>query len=97
MPAKTASGRIKFDGYDSQRKVLIDAKDWGKWPPVGEKWAEKTVIKKLVGQARDQAAVGKQTGHSVEWHVPTQGKAAQVAELLKKEGIKGIKLVVTPK
>ena len=27
VPAKTASGRIKFDGYDSQRKVLIGAKD----------------------------------------------------------------------
>ena len=65
---------------------------------MGEKWAEKTkVLKELKKQARKQAAVGKQTGHSVEWHVPTQQKATQVAKLLEKEGIDGIKLVVTPK
>lgn len=42
---------IWFDGYDPKRKVLLDAKDWEKWPPVDKdfwQWHVSTTEKATV-------------------------------------------------
>lgn len=90
------SGRKKFDGYDPERNVLTDAKDWktgkGGWPVEGQKWSKDKVIK----EASEQAKIGKEAGAKVEWHVPTQEKASELRRVFKDEGINvGVK--VTPK
>ena len=89
--------QVKFDGYDAERNVLIDSKDWkpaGGWPPTNSDgelydWA-------LELQARDQEQVAIETGCRVEWHVPTQEKADELIQFLKDGGFKHIDVVVTP-
>ncbi len=88
------SGRKKFDGYDPDSNVLIDAKDWktgkGGWPVEGQKWSKEKVIK----EASDQAKIGKEVGSKVEWHVPTKEKAAELRRIFKDEGIDvGVKVI----
>lgn len=72
---------------------MIDAKDWNKWPPAGEKWAEKAIVK----DARNQAEIIHQTGTKVEWHMPSKAKSEHILEILDNNGIDEIKIVVTGK
>ncbi|WP_170941755.1 Tox-REase-5 domain-containing protein [Cellvibrio mixtus] len=94
---RMTSGKKKFDGYDPETNTLIDAKDWEPgpkgWPPEGQDWASKNVAK----IAEKDAAIAKDVGSKLEYHVPTQEKANQLKEIFKSEGIKGVKVVVTPK
>jgi hypothetical protein len=91
------SGKKKFDGYDPETNTLIDAKDWEVgpkgWPPEGQDWASKNVAK----IAEKDAAIARDVGANLEYHVPTQKKAAQLREIFKSEDVKGVKVVVTPK
>jgi len=93
VPANTPSGKILFDGYDPERKVLLDAKDWTKWPPLDEDFAVRSVL----SEARKQAAVSRATHMPVEWHLPSAEKANQLATLFDQEGIREVKVVLTPK
>ncbi len=90
---KMKSSEKKFDGYDPKTNTLQDAKDWDKWPPEGQKWAEE----KIANQAKDDLNIAKQAGSNLEWHVPTEEKAAQLGKIFSKNGLEGIKIVVTPK
>ncbi|MEZ5477642.1 MAG: Tox-REase-5 domain-containing protein [Thiolinea sp.] len=90
-------GVKKFDGYDPQRNVLIDAKDWSGWPPTNKtgkthKWATDEIVK----DARAQSDISKQIGIKVEWCVPTQEKANEIRDLLKDGKIEGIVIRVFP-
>jgi hypothetical protein len=89
----TQSGKIKFDGYNPERNVLVDAKDWDKWPPLDQDWA----IKDVVSSAKKQGTFASLTKVKVEWHVPGKEKATVLRKLFKKNNIKGINLVVNSK
>ena len=89
-----SSGRKKFDGYDPERNVLIDAKDYGeKWPVNGQDWS----IDAIVQDARTQAQIGKDVRAKIEWHVPTKEKAIEIKGILQDNAINGIYVKVTPK
>ncbi len=90
-----SSGYVDFDGYDPQRNVLLDAKDFSKWPPDGPPFLRDQAVKDIVKQAGDQLAAAD--GTPVEWHVPTQAKADELSGILSKQGLDDIQLVVTPK
>ena len=94
---RMASGKKKFDGYDPETNSLIDAKDWEAgakgWPPEGQDWASKNVAE----IARKDAAIAKDVGSKLEYHVPTQEKANQLNKIFMKEKVTGVKVVVTPK
>jgi len=94
---KMKSGEKKFDGYDPETNTLIDAKDWDKWPPDGNSSFDKNMRKIEVENARRDADIARQAGSDLEWHVPSEEKAAQVSDLLKDNKVEGIKIVVTPK
>ncbi|MBU2946293.1 Tox-REase-5 domain-containing protein [Zobellia uliginosa] len=87
------SGKKKFDGYDPDTNTLLDAKEWDKWPPKGQDWAEKKVAK----QAQIDADIAKKAGANLEYRVPSQEKANQLNKIFKKNDVKGIKVTVTPK
>ena len=87
------SGEKKFDGYNSDSDALLDAKDWDTWPPEGQKWAENRIVEK----AKEDAQIAADTGSSLEYHFPTQEKADEILDIFDKNGIDGIKIVVTPK
>jgi hypothetical protein len=36
--AGVPSSKVSFDGYDAQRGVMLDAKDWNGYPPSGTKF-----------------------------------------------------------
>jgi hypothetical protein len=93
---KMKSGEKKFDGYDPDRNVLTDAKDWDKWPPSGNKDWEIAARKSEMNNAKKDAAIAKDAGSTLEYHVPTQEKADQLNELFNANRI-DIKVVVTPK
>jgi hypothetical protein len=82
---------VLFDGYDPRRKVLLDAKDWQKWPPGDKKFWHEGVLKDAERQ-RDAAQ-----GVPIEWHVSTREKADVLNALFKSKRIGYIKTVHTPK
>ncbi|GAB1044378.1 MAG: hypothetical protein SPiBPW_27460 [Shewanella algae] len=86
------SGEIKFDGFNPERGVLIDAKDFNKWPK-DEAWSLDVVLR----DARKQSAVASQVKTKVEWHIPNQEKFDLVSQLLRENKVKHIKPVYTPK
>ncbi|HDS1204858.1 TPA: hypothetical protein QD004_004212 [Shewanella algae] len=86
------SGEIKFDGFNPERGVLIDAKDFNKWPK-DEAWSLDVVLR----DARKQSAVASQVKTKVEWHIPNQEKFDLVSQLLRENKVKHIKLIYTPK
>jgi len=94
---RMASGKKKFDGYDPETNTLIDAKDWDSdpkgWPPKDQDWASKNVA----DIARKDAAIAKDAGSKLEYHVPTQEKADQLKKIFLKERVNGVNVVVTPK
>ncbi len=97
--SRMPSGRKKFDGYDPERNVLIDAKDYSdKWPVKNKNgeyqpWSYDEVVDDAINQAK----IGKDVGAKVEWHVPTKEKASEIKMMLRNEGIDGIIVKATPK
>ncbi|MFV0305047.1 MAG: Tox-REase-5 domain-containing protein [Moheibacter sp.] len=87
------SGEKKYDGYDPETNTLLDAKDWDKWPPEGQNWAEDKVAKEI----QNDLDIANDTGANLEYHVPTQEKADQIISILDKKGIEGVNVTVTPK
>ncbi|MHC2186344.1 hypothetical protein ACVLV4_002002, partial [Rathayibacter agropyri] len=82
---------VNFDGYDPIRNVLIDAKDWRKYPPLKETFWQKKTLKDI---KRQGAAAG---ATPIEWHFSTEAAKQAVDLLLKEEGIEGaIRTVYTP-
>ncbi len=93
--ARRASGNVDFDGYDPERNVLLDAKDYNNWPPEGPPKLRQMAINKLLKEAKDQ--VNAADGTPIEWHVPTEAKASELSDIFDNEGIEGIQVVTTPK
>ena len=88
--ASVPSGKVSFDGFDAERKVLLDAKDWKGYPPKGTLFWQDSVGK----QALDQIAAAR--GMPIEWHFSSQDGMDAVKTLLATEDFTGIKLVLTP-
>jgi hypothetical protein len=91
---------VKFDGYDPERDVLIDAKDWDNpanpWPARDSSGAYQIwALDSVKAEARRQLAAAN--GTAIEWHFPTPEKAEEAQAILDRAGIKGITAVVTPK
>jgi hypothetical protein len=89
------SGVVDFDGYDPQRNVLLDAKEFNDWPVEDPPFLRDKGINDIVKEGQDQLAAAD--GTPVEWHVPTQAKADEISDILSSRGLDSIQVVVTPK
>ncbi|WP_338849794.1 Tox-REase-5 domain-containing protein [Massilia sp. W12] len=78
------SGKVLFDGYDPVRKVLIDAKDWRKYPPLEEIFWHANVV----ADAQKQLIAAGKT--KVEWLFSTKEAKDAVEELLASNGLDSI-------
>ncbi|MBD8082510.1 PAAR-like protein [Chryseobacterium caseinilyticum] len=93
---KMKSGEKKFDGYDPETNSLQDSKDWDKWPPKGDSdWARRR-RQQMLDSARKDAEIAQEAGSKLEWHVPTQAKADELADLFDDANI-DIDVIVVPK
>ena len=88
--AGVASGKVRFDGYDAQRKVLLDAKNWERFPPDNSDFWHKGTLREA--QAQIEAAKGM----PIEWHFSTRESLQVVKLLFREQNISGIKLINTP-
>jgi hypothetical protein len=76
----------KFDGYDAQRNVLIDAKDYGLDNPLVKGQPDFLITKfqnETLVDAKDQ--VQKAGAAKVEWHVKTKEGASKLNELFESD------------
>lgn len=81
---------VRFDGYGAERNVLLDAKDWKKYPPGRAAFWQEEVIK----QASLQLSAAQ--GVAIEWHFSAKESLDLVREILKRERLTGITVVLTP-
>lgn len=90
---RRSSGHVDFDGYDPRRDVLLDAKEWQKWPPLDGRWEKPR--REMLEQAEDQIKAAR--GTPIEWHFPNEAKAREVERVLRSEGVspRDLKVVVT--
>ena len=99
---------VKFDGFDANRKVLLDAKRYTELCPLADckpEFLQGAVADKLAKEARNQIdAVMKsmQPNTPIEWHISNPEMANKVAEILDKKFIGNtdylgkIKVIYTP-
>lgn len=87
--AAAPSGKVSFDGYDAERGVLLDAKDWKGYPPAGATFWQKDVVKQALNQTNAADGV------PIEWHFSAQAGMDAVHTLFEKEGVTDITLVLT--
>lgn len=87
--AGAPGGTVRFDGYDAERQVLFEAKDWKGYPPEGTEFWKAGVEK----QARYQMQAAG--GMPVEWHFSTQSGLNEVQKLFEKQRITDITLVLS--
>ncbi|MCC6539465.1 MAG: hypothetical protein IT162_18075 [Bryobacterales bacterium] len=96
VPLSTRKGGVvDFDGFDPNRGVLLDAKDFNKWPPDSPPFLRNKAIDDLAKEAQDQLRAAQ--GTPIEWHVSTAQKAQEVADILADRGLDGIRVIHTPK
>ena len=88
---RAKDGVVRFDGYDAERNVLLDAKDWRRYPPGHAYFWQKKVIK----QASQQLHAAR--GVAIEWHFSSKAGLELVRGVLRQEHIARIRLVLTPK
>ncbi|PWJ60868.1 Tox-REase-5 domain-containing protein, partial [Rathayibacter iranicus] len=82
---------VDFDGYDPIRNVLIDAKDWQKYPPLKPQFWKEKALDDIIKQVK---AAGDTP---VEWHFSTEAAKQAVDLLLETKGLEGaIRTVYTP-
>ena len=84
-----------FDGWDSNRGVLQDAKDWSGYPPLDQSFWQPGVVDEANRQL--QAIAATAPGTPIEWVFSTQSGADAVAQVLGSNRISGITTVVIPK
>ena len=87
-------GKVKFDGYDPQRNVLLDAKEFNDFPKIykGRIIGEE----KILAEARRQVNSNR-NGTKIEWDMADQANAQIVRDLLIDNGITDIEVVSPPK
>ncbi|MGD1926180.1 MAG: Tox-REase-5 domain-containing protein [Paracoccaceae bacterium] len=88
-----ASGTKWMDGYDPDRNVLIDAKDWENWPNDDFPMSRDIVA----GDLRQAQQIAEQTGSAVEWRVPTQAQADRLLDIADDLGLSDVDVVAVPK
>ncbi|MBA5605994.1 hypothetical protein H3H36_11545 [Duganella sp. FT3S] len=88
--AGVPSGKVSFDGYDAERKVLLDAKDWRGYPLKDTVFWQEDLLK----QARNQ--INASGGIPIEWHVSTKEGQVAIGRVFADERIEEIELVLTP-
>lgn len=76
-----AGNTVAFDGYDSNRNVLLDAKEWDNYPPLDTTFWQSGTLDEAT---RQLAAAGTTP---VEWVFSTQEAADAVADLFAANGI----------
>lgn len=81
---------VLFDGYDAQRGVLLDAKDWRGYPPANRSFWHEGTLDEAMRQLR--AARGK----LIEWHFSTPQAKAAVDALFRANRLGGITTIYTP-
>jgi Restriction endonuclease fold toxin 5 len=89
----------KFDGIYPAEKVLVDAKDWVGYAPVGSNGQlQSWFVKGTLEQAEKQLRSAAGSGYSVRWTVPDEASAARLREVFRtsKEPV-NIQIVVVPK
>ena len=92
MPSKVPGrGDVLFDGFDAQRRVLLDAKDWQGYPPANTSFWKPGTIKEARRQIKAAGSM------PIEWHFSTQESFNAVQALFSKERISKVKLIFTPK
>ena len=98
---------VKFDGYDAEHGVLLDAKNYGKNNPLINGAPDVVVTGFLYGkggtkalpkggiikEAQDQLKAAGNT--KVVWHIATPEAAIAVKKALKEHGLDKIEVVVT--
>jgi hypothetical protein len=82
---------VMFDGYDSKRKILLDAKDWERWPPADRDFWNKNTLNEAIRQVKAAKGI------SIEWHVSTIEKATILKRFLRENNILQINIIYTPK
>lgn len=89
-----AAGKVKFDGYDPARGVLLDAKRFDGFPKIhkGRIIGERNIL----DEARRQINANR-NGFKIEWHVSNEEKANLLKELFQRNGINDIEVVFPPK
>jgi hypothetical protein len=81
----------RFDGYDSQRGVLLDAKDWEGYAPADAGFWHNNALKEVRKQ------IDAANGTPIEWHFSTQKAKDAVDAMFRNERLSEITTVVTPK
>lgn len=81
---------VHFDGYNAERRALLDAKDWKNYPPDGVEFWKQGTIDEAMKQIR--AA----NGMPVEWHFSSSKGFDAVQTLFSGREVTGIRLVLTP-
>lgn len=77
----------RFDGYDPDRGVLLDAKEWNNFPPTNSAGEIVPGVRdSILKEAGDQVAAAG-NGNPIEWIVSNADNAQLVAELFADEGI----------
>lgn len=77
---------VNFDGYDSQRDVLLDAKHWTQECPLGDRCRfeplKQAMADKLVEEARRQLDATSVSGTAIEWRVVDEEMALRISSIL---------------
>lgn len=82
---------VNFDGYDSARDVLLDAKDWRGYPPAGQDFWHGGTLDEIMRQ------LNAADGTPIEWHFSTESARNAVDSLLRQNNLgDAITTVVTP-
>lgn len=84
---------VNFDGYDSQRDVLLDAKHWTQECPLGDRCRSeglrRALARKLIEEARRQLGAVRDSNSSIEWRVVDEEMALRISAVLD-EGIQSL-------
>lgn len=77
---------VNFDGYDSQRDVLLDAKHWTQECPLGDRCRSESLKQaladKLIAEARRQLDAVRNSTVSIEWRVVDEEMALRISSIL---------------
>lgn len=77
---------VNFDGYDSQRDVLLDAKHWTQECPLGDRCRseplKQALARKLVEEATRQLDATRGTNIAIEWRVVDEEMTLRIGSIL---------------
>jgi hypothetical protein len=77
---------VNFDGYDSQRDVLLDAKHWTQECPLGDRCRSESLRQaladKLIAEAQRQLNAVRNSSTTIEWRVVDEEMALRISSIL---------------